>query len=116
MATDQGPAASLRPGVPPGASAAPVVTVAGPRVPRAEEVLTPEAVAFVVGLHRTFESRRQELLARRRARRVEIAQAGTLDFLPETAEIRAADWQVAPAPGRCRTAGWRSPARPTGRW
>ncbi|GAB2720497.1 malate synthase A [Kitasatospora kifunensis] len=89
MATDQGPV---------GAAAAPVVTVAGPRVARAEEVLTPEAVAFVVGLHRTFEGRRQELLARRRTRRAEIAQAGTLDFLPETAEIRAADWQVAPAP------------------
>lgn len=107
MAADQGPV---------GTSAAPVVTVAGPRVPRAEEVLTPEAVAFVVGLHRTFESRRQELLARRHTRRAEIAKAGTLDFLPETAEIRAADWQVAPAPGRCRTAEWRSPARPTARW
>ncbi|GAA1236922.1 malate synthase A [Kitasatospora nipponensis] len=90
MATDQGPAGA--------APAAPVVTVAGPRVPRAEEVLTPEAVAFVVGLHRAFEGRRQELLARRRVRRAEIAQAGTLDFLPETAAVRAGDWTVAPAP------------------
>ncbi|MFE9425528.1 malate synthase A [Kitasatospora sp. NPDC006697] len=81
-----------------GGPAAPVVTVAGPRVPRAEEVLTPEAVAFVVGLHRAFEARRQELLARRKTRRAGIAEAGTLDFLPETAGIRAADWQVAPAP------------------
>ncbi|WP_035841100.1 malate synthase A [Kitasatospora azatica] len=89
MATDQGSG---------GGTAAPVVTVAGPRVPRAEEVLTPEAVSFVVGLHRAFEGRRQELLARRHTRRAEIAQAGTLDFLPETAEIRAADWQVAEAP------------------
>ncbi|WP_371500912.1 malate synthase A [Kitasatospora sp. NBC_00374] len=99
MGADQGPAPSLRPEVPPGVSpAAPVVTVAGPRVPRAEEVLTPEAVAFVVGLHRTFEGRRQELLTRRKARRAEIAETGTLDFLPETAEVRAGDWQVAPAP------------------
>ncbi len=89
MATDQGPGA---------APAAPVVTVAGPRVPRAEEVLTPEAVAFVVGLHRTFEGRRRELLARRKARRTELARVGTLDFLPETTEVRAADWKVAPAP------------------
>ncbi|MFD5081086.1 malate synthase A [Kitasatospora sp. NPDC058406] len=89
MATDQGPGAS---------PAAPVVTVAGPRVHRAEEVLTPEAVAFVVGLHRAFEDRRRELLARRRARRAEIARTGTLDFLPETAAVRAGDWKVAEAP------------------
>ncbi|MFJ4186942.1 malate synthase A [Kitasatospora sp. NPDC089509] len=100
MAADQGPSPSLRPGVPPITSslAAPVVTVAGPRVHRAEEVLTPEAVAFVVGLHRAFEGRRQELLARRRTRRAEIARTGTLDFLPETADVRAGDWKVAEAP------------------
>ncbi|MGF1427712.1 malate synthase A [Kitasatospora sp. LaBMicrA B282] len=98
MATDQGPSASLPSGDAPATAPAPVVTVAGPRVPRAEEVLTPEAVAFVVGLHRAFEGRRQELLARRHSRRTEIAQAGTLDFLPETAAIRAGDWTVAPAP------------------
>ncbi|MFE6751843.1 malate synthase A [Kitasatospora purpeofusca] len=89
MAADQGPGAS---------PTAPVVTVAGPRVHRAEEVLTPEAVAFVVGLHRSFEGRRRELLARRRDRRAEIARTGTLDFLPDTADVRAADWQVAEAP------------------
>ncbi|CAN3984128.1 malate synthase A [Kitasatospora purpeofusca] len=89
MAADQGPGAS---------PTAPVVTVAGPRVHRAEEVLTPEAVAFVVGLHRSFEGRRRELLARRRERRAEIARTGTLDFLPDTAGVRAADWRVAEAP------------------
>ncbi|MDH6145955.1 malate synthase [Kitasatospora sp. GP30] len=77
---------------------APVVTVAGPRVPRAEEVLTEEARAFIAGLHRAFEPRRQELLAGRRQRRAEIARTGSLDFLPETADIRAGDWTVAPVP------------------
>lgn len=90
MAADQGPVGA--------STAAPVVTVAGPRVARAEEVLTPEAVAFVVGLHRAFEGRRQELLTRRKTRRAEIAAAGTLDFLPETASVRAGDWKVAEAP------------------
>ncbi len=90
MAADQGPVGA--------STAAPVVTVAGPRVARAEEVLTPEAVAFVVGLHRAFEGRRQELLTRRKSRRAEIAQAGTLDFLPGTADVRAGDWKVAEAP------------------
>ena len=103
MAADQGSAPSPRQGVPPGGSpAAPVVTVTGPGVPRAEEVLTPEAVAFVAGLHRAFEGRRQELLARRKSRRAEIAQAGTLDFLPETAAVRAGDWKVAEAPRALR--------------
>ncbi|GAA2246837.1 MULTISPECIES: malate synthase A [Kitasatospora] len=90
MAADQGSSGA--------SAAAPVVTVVGPRVPRAEEVLTAEAVAFVAGLHRAFEGRRQELLARRKTRRSEIARSGTLDFLPETAEIRAGEWKVAPAP------------------
>ncbi|MDH6575231.1 malate synthase A [Kitasatospora sp. MAP5-34] len=90
MAADQGPVGAT--------PAAPVVTVAGPRVARAEEVLTPAAVAFVVALHRAFEGRRQELLTRRKSRRAEVAAAGTLDFLPETADVRAGDWKVAGAP------------------
>jgi malate synthase len=38
------------------------------------------------------------LLAARAARRAEIAAGGTLDFLPETADIRAGDWTVPAAP------------------
>ncbi|MEU6171534.1 malate synthase A [Streptantibioticus parmotrematis] len=67
-------------------------------VPRAEEVLTPEALAFLGELHRRFAPRRAELLARRAERRAEIARTGTLDFLPETAAVREGDWRVAPAP------------------
>ncbi|MEW2521890.1 malate synthase A [Actinacidiphila alni] len=78
-------------------SPAVVSEAAGP-VPRAEEVLTPEALVFLAELHRRFAPRRAELLARRRERRAEIARTGTLDFLPETAHIRDGDWQVAPAP------------------
>jgi malate synthase len=74
------------------------VEVVGPVVDRGDEVLTPAALAFVADLHRRFGARRDELLARRKERRAEIARTGTLDFLPETAAIRAADWQVAPAP------------------
>ncbi|WP_076820853.1 malate synthase A [Pseudofrankia asymbiotica] len=60
------------------------------------EVLGDEAVAFVAGLQRAFGPRRQELLHRRAQRRAVIAAGGTLDFLPETAEVRAGDWRVAP--------------------
>ncbi|MFI2425350.1 malate synthase A [Streptomyces sp. NPDC018955] len=66
---------------------------------RQEEVLTEAALAFVAELHRRFTPRRDELLARRAERRAEIARTSTLDFLPETAAIRADDsWRVAPAP------------------
>ncbi|WP_329306110.1 malate synthase A [Streptomyces sp. NBC_01260] len=68
-------------------------------LPRQDEVLTPAALAFVAELHRRFTPRRDELLARRGERRGEIARTSTLDFLPETAAIRADDsWKVAPAP------------------
>jgi malate synthase len=64
------------------------------------EVLTADALALLARLQRTFGPRRAELLAAR-ARRDEQLVAGALpDFLPETAEIRESDWQVAPvAPG-----------------
>ncbi|GAA3006519.1 malate synthase A [Streptomyces fulvorobeus] len=68
-------------------------------LPRQDEVLTPEALAFVAELHRRFTPRRDELLARRGERRAEIARTSTLDFLPETAQLREDDsWKVAPAP------------------
>ncbi|CAL9276979.1 Malate synthase [Streptomyces sp. SudanB5_2050] len=68
-------------------------------LPRQEEVLTDAALAFVAELHRRFTPRRDELLSRRAERRAEIARTSTLDFLPETAAVRADDsWKVAPAP------------------
>jgi malate synthase len=67
-------------------------------MPRSKDVLTPEALAFVAGLHRRFDGRRQALLAAR-AERQQAFDAGALpDFLPETADIRAGDWTVAPIP------------------
>ncbi|MGY5057812.1 malate synthase A [Streptomyces sp. 900105755] len=68
-------------------------------LPRQDEVLTDAALAFVAELHRRFSPRRAELLARRAERRAEIARTSTLDFLPETAAVRADDsWRVAPSP------------------
>lgn len=77
----------------------PLAVVEAAPLPRQEEVLTDAALAFVAELHRRFTPRRDELLARRAERRAEIARTSTLDFLPETAAIRADDsWRVAPAP------------------
>ncbi len=73
--------------------------VTGPAVPGSEEILTPDALEFVADLHGQFAARRDFLLAARRTRRAEIAASGTLDFRPETADIRAdPTWRVAPAP------------------
>ncbi|WP_405218508.1 malate synthase A [Agrococcus sp. Ld7] len=69
---------------------------------RADEILTPDALVFVEQLHVRFAERRDELLAARGARRDAVARSGVLDFLPETAEIRAGDWTVAPAPAALR--------------
>ncbi|MFD7018299.1 malate synthase A [Streptomyces sp. NPDC059928] len=76
----------------------PLAIVDAEPLPRQDEVLTEAALAFVAELHRNFTARRDELLTRRKDRRAEIARTSTLDFRPETAEIRAADWKVAPAP------------------
>jgi malate synthase len=74
------------------------IEVSGPAVDRSEEVLTPEALAFVADLQRHFGPRRDELLAARRTRRERIAAGERPGFLESTVEIRNSDWQVAPAP------------------
>ena len=62
------------------------------------EILTPDAIEFLRRLHREFEPRRQEILAARRARAARVAAGEPLDFLSATAEVREAEWSVAPAP------------------
>jgi malate synthase len=74
------------------------IEIHGPPVDRSDEILTPEALEFVADLHRRYGKRRDELLAARVERRTAIAEAGTLDFLPETADVRAGDWTVAEVP------------------
>jgi malate synthase len=76
----------------------------------AAAVLADDALAFVAGLQRTFGPRRAELLAARAARQEAIAAGAGLDFDPDTAHVRAADWTMAPpAPGladrRCEITG-----------
>ncbi len=65
------------------------------------DVLTRPALELVAGLHREFEQRRQQLLARRAERAADLEAGGTLDFLAETKAVREDDsWKVAdPAPG-----------------
>ena len=62
------------------------------------QILTPEATRFLNILAREFESRRKELLERRKARQQQIDWGLMPDFLPETQDIRNAEWRVAPIP------------------
>ncbi len=67
--------------------------------PGYERVLTPEALAFVADLARTFSARRDALLAARKQRSADI-QSGkaSFGFLPETASVRSGDWRIKGTP------------------
>lgn len=79
----------------------PGVTIRGAVSQEHAEILTPGAQQFVAILHRCFNKRRNELLARRDARQKELDAGKLPDFLPETRYIREdPNWRAAaPAPG-----------------
>jgi len=74
------------------------VAISGPISKEFAQILSPEALGFVAKLHRKFESRRQELLARRAQRQKEFDAGAKPDFLAETKMIRDSDWLVGPQP------------------
>jgi malate synthase len=74
------------------------VAVTGRVTPEFAQILTPEALDFVAALHRRFEPRRQELLARRAARQKEFDAGRLPEFLSETKKIRDGEWKVAEQP------------------
>jgi malate synthase len=78
------------------------VRVDGYPVDGSEVVLTEPALDFLAELHVRFAEVRAELLGARAERRQVISASRTLDFLPNTADIRAGDWTVAPAPPALR--------------
>jgi malate synthase len=78
------------------------VEVRGPHVAAAETVLSAEALAFVAKLERRFGPRRRTLLARRLEVQVQLDAGWRPDFSAATADVRAADWTVAPIPADLR--------------
>jgi len=74
------------------------VSISGQLTTEFAQILTPEALAFVAKLHRAFEPRRQELLARRAARQKEFDRGALPDFLAESKQVRESAWSVAPQP------------------
>jgi malate synthase len=72
--------------------------IKGPLRPGYESILTEAALEFVVDLAREFSGRVEQLLSARILRQKEI-DAGTLpDFLPETKQVRDAEWRVTQIP------------------
>jgi malate synthase len=61
-----------------------------------EEVLSSPALAFLDELHGRFEPRRRELLQSRRRHAGALREGATLEFLPQTRELREAAWRVSP--------------------
>ncbi len=80
----------------------PGVVVQGPARAGFDEILTPEALAFVADLTRTFRPTIQDLLARRVERQAALDAGATLDFLPETRHVRQGQWTCAPVPADIR--------------
>lgn len=66
--------------------------------PHTAGILTPRALEFVAQLERQFGERRRELLALRHERQARLDAGERPDFLLETADIRAGNWQIAPTP------------------
>ncbi|WP_439593616.1 malate synthase A [Microbacterium sp.] len=76
----------------------PQVEVVGALRPRYDEILTPEALAFLTELHQRFSGRRHDRLADRMRRRFEIGNGHDPQFRDDTRHIRDdAEWQVAGA-------------------
>jgi hypothetical protein len=115
----------------------PRIEVTAPLGERYDEILTPEALAFLAELHDRFAGTRHELLAARLQTRVEAGPPRPPHFhaqthwLPESTRPTAATQSScprpsgsaatrrggSPAPARdSRTDVSRSPVPPTGRW
>ncbi len=77
------------------------VNVLGAVKPEYKRILTPQALAFLALLHRSFNPTRKQLLERRKLRQADLNRGALPNFLPETKHIRDdATWKGAPpAPG-----------------
>src|SRR5260370_20871955 len=72
--------------------------IGAPVSPEFAQILNPEALAFIAELERNFGPRRRQLLERRVQRQAAIDAGRLPDFLPETENVRAGEWTVAPIP------------------
>lgn len=62
------------------------------------EILSPEALSFLLELHKRFNATRLSLLSKRQERQKELDAGKKPAFLAETKNIRDSQWQVASCP------------------
>ena len=72
--------------------------VIGPHIQGLEEILTPDALAFVGDLVLEFSSRLDSLLQKRILVHENLRNGELPNFLEETREIRTSEWKVGPIP------------------
>ncbi|HWE59806.1 MAG TPA: malate synthase A [Solirubrobacteraceae bacterium] len=70
--------------------------------PSADEVLTPQAIDFLLVLHHRFEHARLELLSQRAQRQARFDKGERPDFLKETTAVREGHWRALSAPDALR--------------
>ncbi|WP_064196466.1 MULTISPECIES: malate synthase A [Emticicia] len=74
------------------------VDILGEVKPAYETILTPEAIDFIIGLHKRFNWRREDLLTQRQERQHRIDAGEMPNFLESTKQIRESEWQINPIP------------------
>ncbi|MFY7889481.1 MAG: malate synthase A [Spirosomataceae bacterium] len=74
------------------------IEIIGEMNPAYEQILSPEALNFIETLHRQFNPKRLELLAKREERQLAIDKGQMPTFLPETESVRNSIWSVKPIP------------------
>src|SRR4051812_13805405 len=74
------------------------IELCGDLAPGFDEILTPDALAFVAKLERAARDARVQCLTRRQQRQAALDRGETLDFLPETQHIRDGNWTCARIP------------------
>src|SRR5260370_34821594 len=84
--------ASARPPVVPAAPAAAGIELLAPVDGEFAEILTPQALAFLTHLARSFESRRQGLLQARGTLQRELDRGHLPDFPPDRRRVRPELW------------------------
>lgn len=63
-----------------------------------EQLLSPQAIDFLIALQQNFADRIPALLAHRQQVQTELDAGGRLDFLPETQAIRESQWTIKSTP------------------
>src|SRR5215470_4226029 len=74
------------------------VAIHAPLKPGFDKILTPDALALIAKLHRAFDPRRKELLAKRAERAKRLDAGERPDFPAETRSVREGNWTIAALP------------------